>query len=136
MITLVEHRVPACGTGCPHECLTRMMWQSMITAASIRKLALGFPEAVESSHFDVVDFRVRKKIFATIHPSGKTGVLLHIDPDQRAALAATEPDIYQLRGTALQVVFAMIPAAAYKQLITEAWCRTAPKRLVASYQRG
>lgn len=135
MATLGEHRLPASATGCPHECLTRMMWQSMITSAAIRKLALGFPEAIESSHFDVVDFRVRKKIFATIHPSGKTGVLLHIDPDQRAALAATDPDTYQLRGTALQVVFAKVSAAAYKELITQAWCGTAPKRLVAAYQR-
>jgi hypothetical protein len=105
----------------------------MITAAQIRKLALSFPEAVESSHFDVADFRVRKKIFATIHPTGKTGVLLHIDPDQRAALAEQQPDIYQLRGTALQVAFAKISVAAYKQLLEQAWRGTAPKKLVAAY---
>ena len=105
----------------------------MITAAQIRKLALAFPEAVESSHFDVKDFRVRKKIFATIHPTGKTGVLLHIDPDQRAALAENEPETYRLRGTALQVVFAKISVTAYKQLLEQAWRGTAPKKLVAAY---
>jgi hypothetical protein len=105
----------------------------VITVAQIRKLALAFPEAVESSHFDVADFRVRKKIFATIHPGGKTGVLLHIDPDQRAALAEAEPDTYQLRGTALMIVFAKISAAAYKQLLEQAWRGTAPKKLVAAY---
>ena len=105
----------------------------MITAAQIRKLALSFPEAVESSHFDVTDFRVKKKIFATIHPSGKTGVLLHIDPDQRAALAENEPETYQLRSTALQVTFAKISVAAYKQLLEQAWRGTAPKKLVAAY---
>jgi hypothetical protein len=105
----------------------------VITAAQIRRLALSFPEAVESSHFDVADFRVRKKIFATIHPTGKTGVLLRIDPDQRAALAESEPDIYQLRGTALQVVFAKVSVAAYKQLIEQAWRGIAPKKLVAAY---
>lgn len=108
----------------------------MITAATIRKLALAFPEAIESSHFDVQDFRVRKKIFATIHPTGKTGVLLHIDPDQRAALAEAEPDTYQLRGTALQVVFAKVTVAAYKQLLEQAWRGTAPKQLVAAYDAG
>jgi hypothetical protein len=105
----------------------------VITAVQIRKLALSFPEAVESSHFDVADFRVRKKIFATIHPTGKTGVLLRIDPDQRAALAESDPDIYQLRGTALQVVFAKVSVAAYKQLIEQAWRGIAPKKLVAAY---
>ena len=106
---------------------------AMITAAQIRKLALALPEAVESSHFDVADFRVRKKIFATIHPTGKTGVLLRLDPDQRAALAADAPDTFQLRGTALQVVFAKISAKAYKQLLEQAWRGTAPKKLVAAF---
>ena len=105
----------------------------MITVAQIAKLALAFPEAIESSHFDVRDFRVRKKIFATIHPTGKTGVLLRIDPDQRAALAENEPETYQLRGTALQVVFAKVSVAAYKQLLEQAWRGTAPKKLVAAY---
>lgn len=105
----------------------------MITVAQIRKLALALPEAVESSHFDVADFRVRKKIFATIHPTGKTGVLLRIDPDQRAALAENDPTTFQLRGTALQVVFARISAKGYKQLLEQAWRGTAPKQLVAAF---
>ena len=105
----------------------------MITEAQIRKLALALPEAVESSHFDVKDFRVKKKIFATIHPTGKTGVLLRLDPDQRAALAADEPETFQLRGTALQVVFARISVAAYKALLEQAWRGTAPKKLVAAF---
>jgi hypothetical protein len=105
----------------------------MVTAAQIRKLALSFPEAEESSHFDVVDFRVRKKIFATIHPGGKTGVLLRLDPDQRAALAASDPATFQLRGTALQVVFARLTVAAYRQLLEQAWRGTAPKRVAAAF---
>jgi hypothetical protein len=105
----------------------------VITPDKIKQLALAFPEAVQSSHFDVTDFRVKKKIFATIHPTGKTGVLLHIDPDQRAALAENEPETYQLRGSALQVVFAKVSVAAYKQLIEQAWRNTAPKKLVAAY---
>ena len=103
----------------------------VITPAEIRKLALAMPEAVESSHFDVADFRIRKKIFATIHPTGKTGVLLHIDPDQRAALAADDPETYQLRGTALQGVFARVKKSEYKALLEQAWLMTAP----ASYRR-
>jgi hypothetical protein len=60
-------------------------------------------------------------------------VLLHIDPDQRAALAENEPETYQLRGTALQVGFAKVSVAAYKQLVEQAWRNTAPKKLVAAY---
>ena len=106
---------------------------AVITPAEIRKLALAMPEAVESSHFDVADFRIRKKIFATIHPTGKTGVLLHIDPDQRAALAADDPETYQLRGTALQVVFARVKKSEYKALLEQAWLMTAPGKVRLSW---
>ena len=115
------------------------MWQSceddgaVITEAQIRKLALALPEAVESSHFDVKDFRVRKKIFATVHPNGKTGVLLRLDADQRAALVAEDPETFELRGTALQVVFARISVKDYKALLEQAWRGTAPKKLVAAF---
>ena len=108
----------------------------MITPAQIKKLALAFPEAVESSHFDVKDFRVKKKIFATIHPSGKTGVLLRLDSDQRSALAENKPGVYTLRGTALQVTFAKVSVSEYKQLLEQAWRGTAPKKLVAEYDGG
>jgi hypothetical protein len=106
----------------------------VITPAKIKQLALAFPEAVQSSHFDVTDYRVKNKIFATVHPTGKTGVLLHIDPDQRAALVDSEPETFQVRGkAALQVVFAKVSVAVYKQLLEQAWRNTAPKKLVAAY---
>jgi hypothetical protein len=116
------------------------LWQScedggVITEAQIRKLALALPEAVESSHFDVKDFRVRKKIFATIHPSGKTGVLLRLDADQRSALAAEDPETFMLRGTALQVTFARVSVKQYKALLEQAWRGTAPKKLVAAFDQ-
>jgi hypothetical protein len=38
----------------------------MITADDFRKLALGFPEAIELAHMHHPDFRVRGKIFATL----------------------------------------------------------------------
>lgn len=66
----------------------------VITPADVRAFALALPEAVELSHFDGADFQIGKKIFATIHPAGKPGVHLHTDPDQRAALAAGNPETY------------------------------------------
>ena len=39
-----------------------------MTANEFRGLALALPEAVESSHMDHPDFRVRGKIFATLGP--------------------------------------------------------------------
>ena len=39
----------------------------MVSIAAARKAALSFPETEEKKHFDTPDFRVKNKIFATIH---------------------------------------------------------------------
>jgi len=111
----------------------------MVTAATVRKLALALPGALESSHFDVADFRVGKRIFATIHPGGRTGVLLRLDADQVAALVDADPDTFSRRGAggrALQVVFARVERARYQHLLTLAWRQIAPKRVVAAFDAG
>jgi hypothetical protein len=108
----------------------------MVTAATVRKLALALPEAVEASHFDVADFRVRTKIFATIHPGGKTGVLLRLDSDLCNALAEAEPGTFErvgAKGNALKVVFARVERAQYEHLLVQAWRAIAPKKVVAAY---
>jgi predicted DNA-binding protein (MmcQ/YjbR family) len=46
-----------------------------MTADEFRALALSFPQAVEGSHFDTADFRVGKKIFATLRESDGRAVL-------------------------------------------------------------
>jgi hypothetical protein len=107
----------------------------MITAAAVRALSLAMPEAVQSSHFDVTDFRVRDKIFATIHPGGKKGALLRLDADEVAAVAEAHPRAFERvasNARALLVVFAHVDRAQYEHLLVEAWRGTAPKRLVAA----
>lgn len=39
----------------------------MISAQTVRKLALAFYEAEEFPHFDKTSFRVKKKVFATLN---------------------------------------------------------------------
>jgi hypothetical protein len=110
-----------------------------ITAAQIRKLALALPGAVESSHFDVADFRVNKRIFATIHPGDKTGVLLRLDSDLASSLAASDPDTFErigAKGHALKVVFARVERAQYAHLLQLAHQALAPKPRAAKKARG
>ena len=102
-----------------------------ITAAQIRKLALALPEAVESSHFGVADFRVDKRIFATIHPGDKTGVLLRLDDDLASSLAASDPQTFErigAKGHALKVVFARVDRAQYAHLLGLAHAAILPKK--------
>ena len=110
-----------------------------MTAVTVRKLALALPGAEHGSHFDVEDFRVRKKIFATIHPGGKTGVLLRLDPDLAAGLAASEPETFErvgAGGRALKVVFARVDRAQYAHLLTQAWRALAPKKPRQPVRKG
>jgi len=39
----------------------------LVTIEQVRKAALALPETEEKPHFHLASFRVRKKIFATIH---------------------------------------------------------------------
>lgn len=105
----------------------------MITAAAVRKLALAMPGAVESSHFDVADFRVNRKIFATIQPGGKAGALLRLGADRTNTLAETEPDTFRSvgGGSALVVQFARVERKLYVHLLEEAWRAIATKTLLA-----
>ncbi|MEK7468775.1 MAG: MmcQ/YjbR family DNA-binding protein [Planctomycetota bacterium] len=108
----------------------------MITEDAVRKLALSFPEAVESSHFEVADFRVRKKIFATIHPGGRKGALLRLGADRTATLADSEPVTFQsaFGGSALIVQFSRIGKAHYAHLLEQAWRAIAPKKVLAAWE--
>ena len=56
----------------------------MMEQDEFRALALTFPEAVESSHFDTADFRVRNKIFATLREADGRAVL-KLSPGRAAA---------------------------------------------------
>lgn len=57
-----------------------------MTAAAFRRLALSLPDTAEGSHFDVADFRVGGKIFATLaYEKDGCGVLL-LTPEQQAGM--------------------------------------------------
>ena len=110
-----------------------------MNAQAVRKLALALPEAYEDSHFDVADFRVKKKIFATIHPGGKTGVLLRLDPDLCAQLVERDPETFErvgAGGRALKIVFARIERGEYEHLVRQAWEALAPKKRAVGKRRG
>src|SRR5439155_26074302 len=65
--------------------IRRVRRRRRITLAAVRRLALALPEAVERSHFDVPDFRVRNKIFAAL-PDGDRVVVVKTNPANADAL--------------------------------------------------
>ena len=103
-----------------------------ISPATVRRLALQLPEAVEGSHFDHPDFRVRNKIFATLPPDGLTAGL-KATPVNIDALVSADADTYRdlWGGRWLGVRLDHVTLSVLRELLRDAWCLAAPKRLAA-----
>jgi hypothetical protein len=48
-----------------------------------RKLALGFPDAIESSHMNHTDFRIDGKVFASLGYPDESWAMVKLTPDQQ-----------------------------------------------------
>jgi hypothetical protein len=107
-----------------------------MTADDFRRLALSLPEAVESSHMNHPDFRVRGKIFATLsYPGGDWG-MVKLKPEQQRTFVSAEPTVFApvkggwgRRGATNVKLPAANEESVHRALLT-AWCNVAPKRLV------
>ena len=64
-----------------------------MTPNQFRRIALGMQDAVEGEHMAHPDFRVGGRIFATIHPDGKQG-MVKLTPDQQRELMAAHPKMF------------------------------------------
>lgn len=99
-----------------------------------RSMALSFPQAVEASHFDTADFRVRNKIFATLREADGRAVL-KLAPDEQQLVMATSPGLFEpIKGSWGQkgwtcVVLDRADAETVRHAMGMAWRSVAPKRL-------
>ena len=66
----------------------------MATADDIRRLALALPEAVEADHHGMPSFRVRGKIFSTIHVAHPR-MMVKLDPEDQRNLAEAHPGVVE-----------------------------------------
>jgi hypothetical protein len=106
-----------------------------MTADDFRKLALSFPETVESAHMHHPDFRFRGKIFATLGYPDDNSAVVRLTPDEQRDLVRGDPNVFQpvkgawgRRGnTSIHLPAAKIDAV--REALSAAWRNTAPKRL-------
>jgi hypothetical protein len=106
-----------------------------MTADDFRKLALSFPEAVESAHMHHPDFRVCGKIFATLGYPDENSAVVKLTPDEQRDLVRGDPNVFQAvkgawgrRGsTSIHLPAAKIEIA--REALGAAWRNTVPKRL-------
>lgn len=107
-----------------------------MTPDQFRRLALSFPEATEGAHMGHPDFRVRGKIFATLHPDRRHG-MVKLTPNQQADVlelrraGAFSPSAGAWgRGGCTNVLLAAAPRSLVAVALDAAWRNAAPKTLV------
>lgn len=104
----------------------------------LRRLCLALPEAEERETWGEATFRVRDRIFAMGSPDGDF-VSVKASLDDQAGLVAMDPktfapSAYTGRFGWVSVRLAGIGADLAETLVTNAWRRTAPRRLVGDYE--
>lgn len=106
-----------------------------VTPAQFRRMALAFPDTVESAHMNHPDFRVRGKIFATLGYPDKKWAMVKLTPDQQEVFVADEPRVFAPAAGAwgrqgnTTVRLSAAKQGTLHRAILAAWLHTAPKPL-------
>ena len=100
----------------------------------MRAFALTLPEAHAGAHQGGPDLRVCNKIFATL-PVGTGRVHLKTTPAHLGLLLQRDPDVFRdvWGGRWVGVRLDGIDADELRQLVTDAYCLVAPKRLAKAF---
>ena len=106
-----------------------------MTPNKFRELALSFPEAIESAHMRHPDFRIGRKIFATLGYPDENSAMVKLSPDDQKEFVRTSPGIFtRVKGAwgRQGSTIVHLPSATIdivREALTTAWRNTAPKRL-------
>src|SRR5215471_16458450 len=106
-----------------------------MTPNEFRKLALSFPEAIESAHMHHPDFRVRGKIFATLGYPDEDSAMVKLSADDQRKFVRISPDVFQPakgawgRQGATTINLPAATTEIVREALTTAWRNVAPKRL-------
>lgn len=110
----------------------------MISIATARQLALSLPETVEKSHFERPDFRIKNKIFTSLHKE-KHCMMVKLTPiDQSVFCAFDKTIIYPVPGGwgkkgATFINLQKVKKSMLLDALKTAWKATAPIKLVVKY---
>jgi hypothetical protein len=98
-----------------------------------RKIALSLPESIEGAHHGTTDFRVKKRIFATLGYPDEDWGMVKLTVEQQSVLTEAEPEIFRPvpggwgKGGATNVRLAKADATTLKSALTMAWQNIAEK---------
>jgi hypothetical protein len=109
----------------------------MASGDELRKIALSLPEAAERETWGNATFRVRDKIFVIMSEDGASASV-KATKDEQKALIAEDPETFTYPsyvGHHGWVGVDVVRAGDdhLRELVTEAWRLTAPKRVVKAF---
>lgn len=110
----------------------------MITIQQARMMALSLPETEEKPHFHLTSFRIKNKIFATIH-ADKNYMMVKLSPiDQSVFCSYNKEVIFAVPGGwgnkgATFIDLKKVRRAMLLDALTTAWKTAAPKKFVEKY---
>jgi hypothetical protein len=110
----------------------------MVTIEQAKKVALALPETEEKPHFHLTSFRVKNKIFATIH-ADKNYVMVKLTPiDQSVFCSYDKEVIFPVPGGwgkkgATFINLKKVKKSMLIDALTTAWKTTAPAKLAEKY---
>jgi hypothetical protein len=105
-----------------------------MTPNEFRKLALSFPEAIESAHMHHPDFRVGGKIFATLGYPDKDSAMVKLPTDVQTEFVQTHPNVFDpakgVWGRQGSTIINLSAATTkiVREALTAAWRNIAPKQ--------
>lgn len=107
---------------------------------TFRAIALSMPEAEERETWGEATFRVRNKIFAMLDGNERRASLKASKEEQNALLASDPATFFVPAYVGMHgwvgVVLRTADTKELRELLTEAWRMTAPKRLVTAFDAG
>ena len=107
---------------------------------TVRKLALALPGVEESTSYGTPAFRVGGKSFARLREDGES-LVAKMDFEEREFLMEAEPRIFYITDHYRDYPYVLVRLAAVspamlRDVLEQAWRRSAPKRLVAEREDG
>ena len=110
-----------------------------VSFATARRLLLAFPGVEEGPCYGTPGFRVRGKFLARLREDGET-LAVKCGDEERDFRIDADPDTVFItdhyRGYPTVLVrLPIVRAGDLREVLEQAWRRSAPKRLIADYER-
>ena len=104
----------------------------------VREIAGALPGAEEGTSYGTAAFKVNGKLFVRFHQSGES-VVVHVEIEEREALMRLNPDRFYITDHYIGWPWMLVRFSAtgrddLSRIIEESWRRSAPRKLVASYE--